>query len=86
MLFERPLSNHPDSPAAGFKRRAFGKEKKQSVCWKQKVEQKELGLLNQLGSPVPEAQVGCWNLEKKKCGRESLDFAERPTGFAKTKC
>ena len=33
--------------------------------WKQKVEQRELGLLNQLGSPVPEAQVGCGNLEKK---------------------
>ena len=39
-----------------------------------------------VGKPRPGSAGWLLESRKEKCGRESLDFAERPTGFAKTKC
>jgi len=58
-----------------------GKEKTVRSFGK-KVEQRKLGLLNQFGSPSRSGRQVAGIL-KKTCGRESLNFAERPATFSK---
>ena len=53
-----PCPTTPDCPAVDFELCLSGKNKKVVRALGKKVEQRELGLLNQLESPVPEKPVG----------------------------
>ena len=62
--FERPFPIRPDSPAAGFKRRAFGKEQKTVRALEREVEKKVARFFGQLGSPSPNGRQVAGILKK----------------------